>query len=81
MFELAVNDPDTRFIDPPKVNGNNFGPIDIFLHTACELKDMAEMIEHMYWHTYEDFKSDPDKKCPNCGCTDLLLDREEMDLG
>lgn len=73
MFELAVISPDTRVLNP-KDNGKNIGSIDVFLHTACELKYMAELIEHMYWYTLEDFENDKDKKCPNCGCSQLLFD-------
>jgi hypothetical protein len=75
MFELAIRNPENRFLIT-ETNEKNIGPIDIFLHTACELKYMAEMIEHMYWHTLEDFENDPDQKCPNCGCKELLLNEE-----
>jgi len=76
IFELAINDPKVRSITP-RINGQNIEAIDIFLHTACELQYIAETITHMYWYTYKDYEKDPDKKCPNCGRKELLLEQED----
>ena len=34
----------------------------------------SNRIRKMKWFTYEDFKKDPDKKCPKCSSTRLSLD-------
>lgn len=41
---------------------------------AREYEKYARRIRKMKWITYEDFKNDTDKKCPECSSDDLDID-------
>lgn len=50
------------------------GPITTREVIARAYEKYARRIRNIKWVTYEDFKNDPDKKCPECGSEDLDID-------
>ena len=50
------------------------GPITTREVVAREYEKFARRIRSMKWVTYEDFKADPNKVCPECGSDDLDID-------
>lgn len=48
------------------------GPITTREVLAREYESFARRIRSMKWLTWESFKADPDKRCPQCGGSDEL---------
>ena len=64
---------DEVFSDDPEFVSMN-GRIYTRELIAREYQKYAKRIQNMRWMTYEDFKNDPDKKCPMCGSKELNID-------
>lgn len=50
------------------------GPITTREVIAQYYERYAQRIRNMRWITYDDFKNDPDKRCPKCGSKELDID-------
>ena len=73
MDSLVKGDIDEAFSDDPEFVKDN-GNITMREVIACKFERYAKNIREMKWVTNGQFRNDPDKKCPNCGSTNLDVD-------
>lgn len=73
MESLTRDNVDEQFSDDPEFLKRN-GPITKREVIAREFERYAKNIREMKWITFDQYKNDPDKRCPKCGSDNLDVD-------
>ena len=79
LLEAAIDDPSKHMIDNYDSNffKERFGTnheVDVREFVARMLENRANRIRGMHWMTEQDYRNDPNKRCPKCNSANLDID-------